>query len=213
MQRIRDELRDYALYSGVAVIGDMVGEWKHIEPHLSSSGYKVSHLHDIVSLSHPHHFTTIAQSITYPERPTSAESSHSSPFVIAVFVSGLAQSAHHTLYGEVNVVNDIIQPFLPQSAPHLQHIPKLFFIIAWDSPSPVLPPQLADDPDGNYCVAYFVTKSYIRVKVWIHHIIKNLFLPSTTVSEAVENSRFFIDKDEEYLYYFTCLKNKVVLKK
>ena len=66
----------------------------------------------------------------------------------------------YTSYGLVDVVDDIIQPFLiPQSAPHLQHIPKLFFITAKGDPD-ALPPHFPNDPDGNYCVARHVTNSY-----------------------------------------------------
>ena len=217
IQRIRDELRYCALYSGVAVIDDnIVNEWVHIKQRLSSSGYKVISL-DTVSLrhhDHPRHFTAIAQSITYPKPPTAAESSYSPPFVIAVFVSGAVQSAHHTLvthYGEVNIVNDIIQPFLPQSAPHLQYIPKLFFITAWGDPqAQAPPPHFPDDPDGNYCIAYHVAEIMSYMDKWAKHISDNVFLPGITVQEAIENSRSHLEGGE-CLHYFTYLRNKLVL--
>ena len=159
VQRIRGELRDCALYSSVGVIcNNMVDEWQPMEPHLSSSGYKTLSLHHgsprTRAVLHVHHgspclFTTIAQSIAYPKPLAAAKSSDSPPYVIAVFVSGEYTSAHilDTVHGPANIVDDLIQPFLPQLAPHLQHIPKLFFITAVGYPD-ATPPHFPDDPDG-----------------------------------------------------------------
>ena len=250
VQRIRGELRDCALYSGVGVICGLVGEWELMEPCLSSSDYKI-----ISSLSgSPRLFTTIAQSIAYPKPPSVAESS---PFVIAVFVSGFAKDlACHTIitdYGKMKIVDDLIQPFLPQLAPHLQHIPKLFFITAIGDPD-APPPRFPDDPDGNYCVAYHLATPWsgtrrtklgvlLRTSIptvgllaagallgistaasvtyfhkdkdkWANHITNHLFLTDMSVQATIENSRSYLDEDNECLHHFTCLRNKsLVLKK
>ena len=205
VRRIRDELRDCTLYSGVGVIYDDIGTWKSMEPRLSAEDYKIitdfPFHHD-----HPTSFPTIAQSIAYPKPP----------FVIAVFVSGWGDSVRtlHTRYGSLDIVDDIIKPFLPQSAPHLLHIPKLFFISTWgDLNAPPL--HFPDDPDGNYCVAYHnIMGMPSDMKKWADHITDHLFLPGATVQEVIENSKkshLVIDKN--WLHYFTSLKNKLVLRK
>ena len=226
VRRIRGELRNYAEYSGVGVICHVFDEWERIEPHLTSSGYKIIstfslYYHTSAALSpyfdSRHLFTTIAQSIAYPKPPTAAESSDSPPYVIAVFVSGVIvdyTSAHtlNTLHGPVNIVDDIIQPFLPQSAPHLQHIPKLFFITAAGDPD-ATPPHFPDDPDGNYCAAYHMTGKLSCMHKWAEYISDNLFLPGMTVQEAIENSKSHLEKGKECLHYFTCLQNKALVLK
>ena len=209
VRRIRGELRDCAEYSGVGVICNVSDEWKPMELHLTSSGYKI--------ISSPHSlFSSIAQSIAYPKPPTAAESSRSPPFVIAVFVSGIGEDlAHHTIitdYGEMNIVDDIIQPFLPQSAPHLKHIPKLFFITALGDPD-ATPPHFPDDPDGNYCAAYHMTDRPSYMDKWAEYISFNLFLRGMTVQEAIENSKYRLKKGKECLHYFTCLQNKSLVLK
>ena len=216
VQEFRLELSDCASYSGVGVIYDKFDAWKRVELHLSLLDYKI--ISDFsVGMKFSNTFATIAQSIAYPKphaSPTVAESSDSPPFVIAVFVSGLV-SYHphtlrilHTIYGEVNV-DDIIQSFLPQSAPHLQHIPKLFFITTAYPLSP--PPQFPEDPDGNYCIAYLVTDSYNSINNWAQHITSNLFVHGMTVQGAIESSRSHLNKHTEYLHYFTSLKKNLVL--
>ena len=229
VQRIRDELRDCALYSGVRVICHGFYEWKPVGPHLTSSGYKIisdsSLRHgtlttSVVLSSHldsRRFFTTIAQSIAYPKPPTAAESSDSPPYVIAVFVSGVIvdyTSAHtlSTLHGPVNIVGDIIQPFLSRSAPHLQHIPKLFFITAQGDPD-APPPHFPDDSDGNYCAAYHMTQRPRYMRKWTEYISDNLFFLGMTVQEVIENSKSHLEKGRECLHYFTCLQNKSLVLK
>ena len=214
VQRIRDELRDCTSCSGVGVVCDDIDAWKSMEPCLSAMDYKIItdfHLH--------HHYTilfpTIAQSIAYPKPPAAAESSDSPPFVVAVFVSGLAYGSANTLFtmhGPLNIVDDIIKPFLPQSAPHLQHIPKLFFISAEGDPH-APPPHFQDDPDGNYCVSYYIMIDVHLEDKWADHITHHLFLPGVTVQEVIENSKSHLVTDENCLHYFTSLKSKLVLRK
>ena len=179
-----------------------------------SSGYKI-----IPNDLSPHLgrslFSSTAWSIAKP--PTTAESSRSPPFVIAVFVSGIGEDlAHHTIMnsisGEMRIVDDIIRPFLPQLAPHLQHIPKLFFITALGYPD-ATPPHFPDDPDGNYCAAYYVTYKPRYMRKWAEYISDNLFLRGMTVQEAIESSKYHLVKDNEYLHYFTCLQNKSLVLK
>ena len=217
VREIRGKLRDCAEYSGVGVICNLLDEWKPMEPHLTSSGYKI-----ISNYLSPHLgrslFNSIAWSIAYPKPPTAAESSRSPPFVIAVFVSGIGVDlAHHTImnsynYEEMRIVDDIIQPFLPQSAPHLQNIPKLFFITARGNPR-APPPHFPDDPDGNYCAAYHMTQGLICMQKWTKYISDSLFFPGMTVQEAIENSKSHLEKGKECLHYFTCLQNKSLVLK
>ena len=211
-QRIRDELRDCTLYSGVGVICDDIGTWKSMEPRLLAVDYKIITAfpfhHD-----HPTFFPTIAQSIAYPKPPAAAESSDSPPFVIAVFVSGWVDSVCtlHTRYRSLDIIDDIIKPFLPQSAPHLLHIPKLFFISTWGDLNPP-PLHFPDDPDGNYCVVYHsIVGMSSDMNKWADHITDHLFLPGATVQEVIEKSHLV--EEDYWLHYFTSLKNKLVLRK
>ena len=225
---LRRELRDYVLYSGMGVICDYFSTWELVKPFLSSLDYKIISNFP-VSTKVATSFATIVQSIAPPKphaRATAAESSDSPPFVIAVFVSGLIVSAWlnnlYTVCGEVNVVDDIIQPFLPQSAPHLRQIPKLFFITALSLQKVYLrphdpPPQFPEDSDGNYCVVYhsIVTNSLSSnlMRKWVQCITDDLFVHAMTVQGAIEKSRSHLDQHRESLHYFTCLKNNLVLKK
>ena len=139
-QGIMNELRDYTPYSGVGVIYDIMFLhaciWESMKHHLPVLNYNIiTDFH----LQRTTLFTTIAQSIhvAYPKPPAAAESSDSPPFVVAVFVSGVVGDSANTLFtvhGSLDIVEYVIKPFLPQSAPHLQHIPKLFFISAWGDP-------------------------------------------------------------------------------
>ena len=209
VQRIRDDLKDCALYSGVGVIFDVSDVWKSMEHRLSAEDYKIF----TVPPFRYHHttlFTTIAQSIAYPKPPAAAESSDSPPFVIAVFVSGYAVNFTNTLdvgHGPVDIVEDIIKPFLPQSAPHLRHIPKVFFISVDHGRDQSVPPP--HFPDGNYCVAYHVT-NFLYASTWTHHISDHLFLPGMSVQEVIKNSRSQLNKKKEQLHYFSF---ELVLKK
>ena len=212
VQKIRDKR---VLYSGVGVIYGEYFWWESMKNHLSSAGYKVITI-DVPLHPHPTTlFPTIVQSISYPKPPAAAESSDSSPFVIAIFVSGMTGGSANTLYtshGSASIVDDIIKPFLPQSAPHLQHIPKLFFISAWGDPN-APPPHFPDDPDGNYYIAYHVTDGLSYMYKWAPHITDHLFIPGISVQEVIENSRAYLQKDRECLHYFTCLGNKQILRK
>ena len=213
VQRIRDELKDCMLCSGVGVICENVFYLRDtsMKNHLSSAGYKfITNLP--LNYRHTTLFPTIAQSIA---PPAAAESSYSPPFVVAVFVTGFTGDSAGTFYtrhGSLDIVDDIIKPFLPQSAPHLQHIPKLFFISVMGYPHA---PHFPDDPDGNYCVAYHmaVNPDIDRILMWKDIITDRLFHPGISVQEVIKNFSSQLDKRQEYLHYFTCLKKELVLKK
>ena len=219
IQRVRDELRDCTLYPGIAVICDvdLFATWKSTKNRLSAVDYKI--ITTDFLLHHPHTtlYSTIAQSTAYPKPPAAAESSDSPLFVIAVFVSGYASDDSvgalcgiRISHESQDIVDDIIKPFLPRSAPHLQHIPKLFFISAEGDPN-APSPHFPDDPDGNYCVAYHVSKYLIHMLTWQFDIVQHLFHPDMSVQAVIENSRSHINEDRECLHYFTCLKNNLVL--
>ena len=126
VRRIKDELADCTSCSGVGVIYDNVYDlWESTKGLLLSVGHKL--IPKFPSDDHPATvFKAIAESIAPPS--VAAESSDF-PFIIGVFVSGLARSnALESRHGSVDIYQDIIKPFLPESAPDLRHIPKLFFI-------------------------------------------------------------------------------------
>lgn len=210
VQEIRDQLTDCALYSGVGVTCND----PYIMNFLSEAEFVIisSDLSNIIPKAF---FTTVAQSTAYPH--TTVESSNSPPFVIAVFVTEDAGDSAGTLlssHGSVDIVDDIIQPFLPQSAPHLQYIPKLFFIsLSVSSHLGLLatkPPHFPLDRNGNYCVAYHSCHPCYRGE-WMWHIVDHLFRFGISVQEVVENSRSALYEGYEYLHCFSCLKNKLVL--
>ena len=217
IQEFRCELGDYELYSGVVMIWDFIESWEPVKPFLSSLDYKIidsfpARIEAATSIF------TIAQSIAPPQphaSPTAAESSDSPPFVITVFVSVmLLFSKLLSVSGKKVNIDDIIQPFLPQSAPHLQHVPKLFFITARHLAGPrAPPPRFPEDPDGNYCIAYHMADSRALMRKWAEDITNNLFIPGMTVQEAIEKSGSHLNKDEENLYYSIYLKKNLVLKK
>ena len=219
VHRVRDELRDCALYSGVGVIyNDVLSDvWETMKRRLSALDYKIITADFLLHHRPTTLLSTIARSIAYPKPPAAAESSDSPPFVIVVFISGRAGGFANTLFtmhGSLDIVDDIIKLFLPQSAPHLQHIPKLFFISIKGDPH-VPPPHFPDDPDGNYCVAYRVTKhASLKYQLkWAEHIADHLFLPGATVQEVIDNSKSHLVEGKELLHYFASLKNKLVLRK
>ena len=212
VQRMKDELSDCTSCSGVGVIYDNVYDlWETMKGHLLSAGYKI--IPDFPLDKHPATiFKTIAESIV---PPAAAESSES-PFVIAVFVSGLARScALDSRHGSIDVYQDIIKPFLPPSAPHLQQIPKLFFISV-DREQYNTPVTFPGDPNGNYFVVYHETESLDQMLTW-KTIVDDVFRLGMSAQELIENSRSYMHlhgyKNKERLHYFTCLKNKSILKK
>ena len=186
--------------------------WDFMKRQLSAMDYKVIPNIHLCSET-PDPFTIITQSIAYPKPSTAVESSDSSPFVIAIFISGLCHDLHtlYTTYGLVDIIDDIIQPFLPQSAPHLQHIPKLFFITAEGDPDAPAPPHFPDDPNGNYCVAYHVTNKLCHMVKWAQYITDHIFSPNITIQEVIEKSRSSLFKHMEQLHCRNCLKNRLIL--
>ena len=138
VQDIREKLSCCELYSGVGiVVCEEDALWMPVGSLIERSLVELNYTIitgdiDDSQLDLKTLFTTIAQTRAYPESPAATGSP---PFVIAIFVSGQASYSRSTLntrHGQVNIANDIIEPFLPQSAPHLVHIPKLFFISSFD---------------------------------------------------------------------------------
>ena len=197
VQEIKDKLSCSALYSGVGIV--IVDEPLVIERSLEGLEYNIISVDDSV-IDFKTAFTTIAESRAYPESPAAAGSP---PFVIAVFVSRWTT-------GSVDIVDDIIKPFLPQSAPHLVHIPKLFFISS-SSRRLLLP----DDKDGNYLIAHCVTDD---VDDWLSHIARRICHSNQSVQDIVEQSRsplllFHPAFGIEHLEVYCCLKDDLVLRK
>ena len=120
----------------------------------------------------------------------------------------------------MDIVDDIIKPFLPKSAPHLVHIPKIFFITNSLSYRSTVyrqdldnqPPSFPDDDDDNYCIAYHLSlKRFDQQILWLNTITDAL-LSGKTVQDVIENSRSILDKNRERLYTFCCLKDNLVLR-
>ena len=216
VQRIIDELSNSSLYSGVGICyDDHPKSLRDVEKTLPEINFKYIDLNE-----HVHRvdlntcLSTPAQSKAYPKTPSAAGSQ---PFVIAVFVTGEkdhSPGSLFTLRGSVDIVDDIIKPFLPKSAPHLVHIPKLFFISSWflRKDLDTQPPSFPDDDDANYCIAYHLAREVGAVSKWMDTIADGLS-SNMTVQDVIEDSRSHIDKHKECLHYFSCLKDKLILGK
>ena len=208
VRRVREQLSDcawdYALYSGMGII---LFDWRFsLEITATLSRLNFNHIEvNTLNVSPPGLKTiiaTIAQSRAYPGPP---------PFVIAVFVSRF----NHDTAGQVDIVEDIIKPFLPQSAPHLVHIPKLFFITSYCRRKELdtQPPLFPDDPDANYCIAYHMVTHPYYTDIWWQHIVHKL-TAGQSVQEIIENSRSSLHHHHERLHYFSSLKDSnLVLRK
>ena len=214
-QRISYELSDSSLYSGVGIICNGQLSWV-VERTPSELNFKYiyldKHIHRVGLKTC---LSTIAQSKSYPKTPLVAGSQ---PFVIAVFVTGWRSHSPGSLYtrhgGSVDIVDDIIKPFLPKSAPHLAHISKLFFIssCSYHKDLDTQPPSFPDDDDANYCIAYHLAQWSSDQQIWMDFILDCL-RSGKTVQDVIEDSRSHLEKHEECLYYFSCLKDKLILGK
>ena len=216
VQEIRDKLSSSALYSGVGIF--CTSEPRMIERSLDGLDYNIISVDDSI-IDFKTVFTTIAQSRAYPKSPATAGSP---PFVIAVFISGRTTRSSNifcTRHGLVDIVDDIIKPFLPQSAPHLVHIPKLFFISSramGHIPASSRRLLLPDDEDGNYLIAHCVTHN---VDGWLSHIAQCICHSNQSVRDIVEQSRFLYEEllfdpvlGNENLQVYCCLKDDLVRK-
>ena len=215
VQRIWNELGDCTLFPGIGVISEeLIAPWDIIKGPLSKAEYKIITYVD--SYVYPKaFFTSIAQSMAYPKPPTAPELSDSPPsFIISVFISVVCFSdgVLHTSHGTVDIIDDIIKPFLPESAPHLVHIPKLFFITAGGCLSTPLP-RFPDDTDMNYCAAYHVASDQGYIDQWTQYIANQIFLPGVSVQKAIENYKSLMDERGEQLHYSFCLKDELILVK
>jgi DNA polymerase elongation subunit (family B) len=185
--------------------------WESTKGLLSSTGYKLIPAFPLDD--HPSTvFKAIAESIAPPN--VTAESSDP-PFIIAVFVSGLARSsALESRHGSVDIYQDVIKPFLPESAPHLQQVPKLFFISV-DREQYNQPVTFPDDSNGNYFVVYHETESLEQMLTW-KATVDDVFCLGKSAQELIEKSKSYMHlhgyKNKERLHYFSCLKNNFTVK-
>ena len=212
MQSIRDQLSDSSVYSGVAIMYEefVIGlDTRRLERTLSKLNFKVVALDRYISsqVDLKTLLYNFAQCIAYP-------ASGSNPFVIAVFVEGLrcySPSSLDTPHGSVDIVDDIIKPFLPNSAPHLVHIPKLFFISSWfglrnlDVDKPLFFPG---DNNANYYTASYLARWRADSREWMDTIADNL-LSGGTMEGVIDKLQSRLNKKSEQLNYFSCLKEKL----
>ena len=164
-------------------------------------GYRNLELKDLIA--------AVAQSEMYPD-----SKSHS--FVILIFISGRAHGTLvqtlQTKHGLVSIVDDIIKPFLPQSAPHLIHIPKLFFISSYQpyqSYHLTSLPEYPTNPDDNYFVAYHT--SHDSYDQWMYKVVCNLSsseLSVDSIHQLIGTLRGSTDAQT-----ISCLKHSVVFPK
>ena len=219
LSEFESKLRDSSLYSGIALVyGDRSLGLRKVKRTLSELFFKYIDLdeHDIrhdlrrdleVSLF------TIAQFKGYLQ-PTAAAGSQ--PFVISVFCGGQrgqSPGSLDTLRGSLDIVDDIIKRFLPKSAPHLTHIPKLFFVSSLFRCKDLdtQPPSFPDDDDANYCIAYHLTKRRSDQQIWMENVT-DLLRSGKKVQDVIVSLHSLLDKDSECLYTFCCLKDELVLK-
>ena len=208
VQEIRDQLSKSAFYRGVLV--ELSLDFWRMEGMFTKLEQKLKHVsidwRDLISIGTKTLFTTIVESGVYVK---------SKSYVIVVFVSGktgdsvgsLQYSSNKTL----DIVDDIIRPFLPQSAPHLEHIPKVFFISAFTDMRNTTPPAFPNDPDSNYCVAYHLSPEPCEPIEWVRYITEHLFT-GVSVQEIIENSaQIIVDKNNEELHRLCCLKDNLLL--
>ena len=216
-QRFKRKFSDSSSHSGVGIVFDNYkGEWD-VKNTLKELNFKCIFVDRRISqVKLKTSLSNFAKSIAYALAKTQSVAG-SQPFVIAVFVAG-RRSDHesscflNTRRGPVDIVDDIIKPFLPKSSPHLAHIPKLFFISSrvGHKDLDTQPPSFPDDDDANYCIAYHLTRAVDDLWKWRHTIELGLH-PGKTVQDVIEDSRSHLDKDNERLYTFSCLKGKLIL--
>ena len=89
----------------------------------------------------------------------------SSDYCIVVMVGGVVtDDINEFLFpSRFNISRDLIEPFLPPSAPALADIPKIFFVINTRSlsDSPIDTSRLSVPPEGNFLVSYTTSPWYL----------------------------------------------------
>ena len=84
----------------------------------------------------------------------------SSDYCIAVIVASVVGDSVNALsvnFGKVNISRDLIEPFLPRSAPALADIPKIFLINTINFPTwsgPIGTSSLSVPSEGNFLLSY-----------------------------------------------------------
>ena len=99
----------------------------------------------------------------------------SSDYCIVVIVGGVvADNINEFVFpSHFNISRDLIEPFLPPSAPALADIPKIFFVVNTRtlSDSPIDTSRLSVPPEGNFLVSYITitTQSLYRYFKYLCH--------------------------------------------
>ena len=96
----------------------------------------------------------------------------SSDYCIVVMVGGfVADDVNEFVFpSRFNISRDLIEPFLPPSAPALADIPKIFFINAVNrDDSPIDTSRLSVPSEGNFLVFYVTTTSHYRYFEYLRH--------------------------------------------
>ena len=101
----------------------------------------------------------------------------SSDYCIVVMVEGfVADDVNEILFpSHFNISRDLIEPFLPHSAPVLADIPKIFFINAGTiGGSPIDTSMLSVPPEGNFLVSYTTSRWFLDYEIveHLHHELK-----------------------------------------
>ena len=103
--------------------------------------------------------------VEYPKSPD---------YCIVVMVGGyVAYDVNEFVYpSHFNISRDLIEPFLPPSAPTLADIPKIFFInTSTLRDSPIDTSRLSVPPEGNFLVSYISTSQYRYIQ-YLCHVLK-----------------------------------------
>ena len=122
----------------------------------------------------------------------------SSDYCIVVIVEGyVADDINEFVYpSHFNISRDLIEPFLPPSAPALADIPKIFFINARTiGGSPIDTSRLSVPSEGNFLVCYDTAPKYGNIQILCHELktsrhsvgdvlsdVKNLLPPKSSMT-------------------------------
>ena len=116
--------------------------------------------------------------VEYPKSPD---------YCIMVMVGdGVADDVNEFVYpSHFNISRDLIEPFLPPSAPALADIPKIFFININTLPdSPIDTSRLSVPPEGNFLVSYTTTSPYRYMQDLCHELITSRHSIGDVLSEV-----------------------------
>lgn len=130
--------------------------FKHLDFAIFEEFYSVISAKELETMTH-----VATHLIDYPK---------SSNFTIVVAVTALVENDVNLVMDEFNISRDIIEPFLPPSAPALANIPKLFFINTFSEEGHRDTPKLNVPSEGNFLVSHISMKWYdeslLQYLVW-----------------------------------------------